>query len=104
VPAIARQSLSETGKWFTILGNPPLREVFQTALGLPRSFATIDLDQQVDVLKSRVEAAFGSDKVSQFNDPKQMEALSRRFLLRSETQDLSATTSAASVALQLLRR
>jgi Protein of unknown function (DUF1217) len=104
VPAVAGQSLSETGKWYVILGNPPLREVFQTAVGLPKSFAAIDLDQQVAVLRSRVEAAFGSDKVSQFSDPKQMEALSRRFLLRSDTQGLSAATSPGSIALQLLRR
>jgi len=104
IPAIAKQSLSENGKWFTILGNPPLREVIQTALGLPKSFASIDLDQQVKVLRTRAEAAFGSESVGQFADPKTMEALTRRFLLRADTQDLSAATSPAALALQLLRR
>uniref|UniRef100_UPI00286BAA4E DUF1217 domain-containing protein n=1 Tax=Tabrizicola sp. TaxID=2005166 RepID=UPI00286BAA4E len=82
----------------------PLREIFQTALGLPKSFATIDLDQQVTVLKYRTEIAFGSNKVSQFSDPGRMEALTRRFLLRSDTQDLSASTSPMAIALQLLQR
>ena len=104
LPAIAKQSLSDTGKWYTILGNPPMRQVFQTALGLPKSFAAIDLDQQVKVLKSRTEAAFGSDSVGQFSDPKKMEALTRRFLLRSDVQDVSAATTPAAMALQLLRR
>ncbi len=104
IPAIARQSVSETTKWFTILGNPPLREVMQTALGLPKSFATIDLDQQVKVLKARSEAAFGSDSVTQFSDPKALEALTRRYLLRADMRDLSASTSPAAIALQLLRR
>lgn len=103
IPAIAKQTMSENGKWFTILGNPPIREVIQTALGLPRSFASIDLDQQVKVLKLRAEAAFGSDSVGQFTDPKRMEALTRRFLLRADAQDLT-TTSPAAMALQLLQR
>lgn len=104
IPAIARQALSENGKWFTVLGNPPMREVIQTALGLPKSFASIDLDQQVKVLKARAEAAFGSDSVGQFTDPKKMEALTRRFLLRADIQDQSAATTPAAMALQLLQR
>jgi Protein of unknown function (DUF1217) len=104
IPAIAAQRLSENGKWFTILGNAPLRDMFQTALGLPKSFASIDLDQQVTVMKARAEMAFGSDSVSQFSDPKVMEALTRRFLLRSDSQALAGATSPAAIALQLLRR
>ena len=104
IPAIAKQTLSENGKWFTILGNPPLREVIQTALGLPKSFASIDLDQQVKVLKTRAEAAFGSASVGQFSDPKKLDALIARFLLRADTQDLLAATSPAALALRLLQR
>jgi Protein of unknown function (DUF1217) len=104
IPAIAAQSLSETGKWFTILGNPPLREMVQTALGLPKSFASIDLDQQVSVMRKRTEAAFGNDSISQFSDPKAMEALTRRFLLRADAQGVSTATTPAAMALQLLRR
>lgn len=104
IPAIAGRTLSENGKWFTVLGNPPLRELFQTALGLPASFASIDLDQQVSVLKKRVDAAFGSATVTQFSDPARMEALTRRFLLQADAKSLATTTSPAAVALQLLRR
>lgn len=103
LPAIASQTISETAKWFTVLGNPPLREVIQTALGLPKSFASIDLDQQVAVLKTRAEAAFGSAGVSQFANPSTLEALTRRFLARSDRQQ-GGDTSPAAIALQLLRR
>lgn len=104
IPAVAARNSSETAKWYVILGNPPMREVMQTALGLPKSFATIDLDQQVSVLKSKTMAAFGSDSVTQFADPAKMEALVRRFVLRSELQEQGAPNSPASIALQLLRR
>jgi Protein of unknown function (DUF1217) len=104
IPALASKNLSETAKWYTLLGNPPLREVVQTALGLPKSFASIDLDQQVSVLKSRAEAAFGSDTVSQFADPAKRDALVRRYLLQSEMVGQSGGNTSASIALQLLRR
>jgi len=104
IPTIAASSGSENFKWFNILGNSPLREVLQVALGLPKSFASIDLDQQVSVLKTKTRAAFGGDKVSQFSDPAKMEALIRRYVLRAEMQEQGSGSSPASIALQLLRR
>lgn len=103
LPALASRSISETAKWFTLLGNAPLREVMQTALGLPKSFAAIDLDQQVAVMRERTQAAFGAPTVSQFSDPRQMEALVRRFHLRVDMQDQQSASPAA-IALTLLRR
>lgn len=104
LPALAAKTTSETAKWFTVLGNAPLREVMQTALGLPKSFSSIDIDQQVSALKAKTEAAFGSPDVSQFKDSAKMEALVRRFLLQSEIQGQSTASSPAATALALLRR
>lgn len=104
VAAVAAGTSSENAKWFTILGNQPMREVLQTALGLPKSFASIDIDQQLSVLKTRAEAAFGADTVSQFRDPGRLEALVRRYILRAEMQDQGGGASPQAVALQLLRR
>ncbi len=104
LPTLAARQTSETAKWFAVLGNAPLREVVQTALGLPRSFAAIDLDQQVASLREKTQAAFGAPTVSQFADPARLEALLRRFHLRSDAQDQTAATSPAAIALALLRR
>jgi Protein of unknown function (DUF1217) len=104
IPALAARPISETAKWYSILGNAPLREVLQGALGLPKSFASIDLDQQIAVLRDKAENAFGATTVAQFSDPARMEALVRRFQLRSEMQDQGAASSPASIALALLRR
>jgi hypothetical protein len=103
LPALAGRSISETAKWYTLLGNAPLREIMQTALGLPKSFSAIDLDQQVAVLRDRTEAAFGAPTVSQFADPARMEALVRRFHLQAEIA-AQPSASPAAVALTLLRR
>jgi len=104
LPTLAARPISDTAKWYTVLGNAPLRQVVQTALGLPKSFSSIDLDQQVSVLKTRAEAAFGSSGISQFTDPKKMDGLIRSFMLRAEIQEQGAGNSPASIALQLLRR
>jgi hypothetical protein len=104
VPALAAKTTSETAKWYAVLGNAPLRNLFQTAFGLPSSFAAIDLDQQVSVMKERTRAAFGKDSISQFSEPAKLETLVRRFLVRSEMQDLGTGSSPAAIALILLRR
>lgn len=103
IPTLAAKTNSENAKWYSVLGNAPLREVMQTALGLPKSFSSIDIDQQVSTLKAKTEAAFGSSDLAQFKDPAKMEALTRRFLLQSEMQGQTAATSPASTALMLLR-
>lgn len=104
LPILAAKGTSDTARWYAILGNPPLRDVVQTALGLPKSFAAIDLDQQVSVLREKSEATFGSPAVSQFADPTRLDALVRRFLLRAEAQAQGTGLSPAAIALTLLRR
>jgi len=103
LPEIASKTTSsENAKWFTVMGNTPLRKVFETALGLPSSTATLDLDAQLSVFKSRAKAHFGADSVSQFSDSAAMDKLVRRFLLRSETNAFSA--SAGNAALTMLQQ
>jgi len=103
LPALAKKSGSEDTLWYTVLGNVPLRRVFERALGLPQSFGTIDLDQQLSTMKTRLEARFGSDSVRQFSDPAKVESLVRRFLVQSDVANAISGSSRASAALQLLQ-
>ena len=93
---------SDKARWFAIMGNPPVRAVFETALGLPDSLARLDLDQQLDAFKSRAQATFGTDKVGELATPEQEEKMIRLFLIRSQANAVAAT-SAGSVALTLLQ-
>lgn len=104
VAAVAAGSASENAKWYMILGNQPMREVLQTALGLPKSFATIDIDKQLSVLKARAEATFGEETVSQFRDPGRLEALIRRYIVRAEMKEQSSGSQSSAISLQFLRR
>lgn len=101
---LSRRDATEDTLWYLVLGSAPLRQVFQGALGLPKGFSSIDLDQQVSVMKDKTARAYGDKGIREFSDPAKVEALIRRFLVRADAQASGARTSPASVALQLLNR
>lgn len=99
----ARTGSSEDTKWLTIMGNTPLRRVMEKALGLPATLAALDLDRQLVAFKDRAQRVFGNSGVSQFTDPAKVEAVLRRFLVRSEAEALGNQTSSQAAALQMLQ-
>lgn len=102
VQALAGRNLSEEGAWFTIMGTPPLRRVFETALGLPAAAAAIDVDRQMEIFRDKSLRIFGSTNPSDFVDPARQQDLVRRFLFRADLQGASQETVRGSVALSLL--
>lgn len=96
--AIAGRSLSADGKWYAAMGSPPLRQVLQTAFGLPSSFVSVDIDRQLAILKARAGTALGESGIDQFTDPARVDKVVRLFLLRS-----GPTGGATSPALSLLQ-
>jgi hypothetical protein len=102
LPALATKTGSDDLLWLTVMGNAPLRQVFQRALGLPDSFGSVDLDRQLATFKDRAERQFGSDSLRQFSDPKKLDDLLRRFFARSSV-DTNATAVRGSSALTLLQ-
>lgn len=101
--AVLDRKTSENGKWFTIMGTPPLRKVFETALGLPSSTAALDIDVQLRTYKEKAARVFGDETVSQFSDPAAQEKLTRLFLARSEIENTAFGSSPAANALSLLQ-
>lgn len=100
---LAGRSLTDDARWFSVMGSAPLREVFQTALGLPSAFAAIDLDQQLATFRDRAESVLGASEISMFGDPGKIEELIRVFLVRAEAQSSATVYSAQSTALTLLQ-
>ena len=99
---IVNSNKSNNARWFAIMGDPPIREVVQTALGLPKSIAKIDLDQQLEAFKTKSKAAFGTDVVADILNPDVTETVIRRYLVRNAS-DQSSNFSSASTALALLQ-
>ena len=104
LPAIAKKTGSEATKWFTVMGNSPLRQVFATAMNIPASAGSLDLDRQFEIFQTRAEAVFGDGDVAQFTDPAKIDGLVRRFLLQSEVAATRTTTSASAGALALIQQ
>ncbi|WP_341367504.1 DUF1217 domain-containing protein [Yoonia sp. BS5-3] len=98
---LANASTTE-GQWFAIMGNAPLRSVIQTALGLPDSIASIDIDKQREIFQERATSVLGTDDVSELIDPDMQEKLIRLFLVRSEAAAINIS-SGSSTALTLLQ-
>ncbi len=94
---------SNNGQWFGMMGNAPLRSMFQTALGFPSSFGTVDIDQQLDQFKSRAIATFGTDKMEDLSSSENQEKMIRLYMLRSDASNAGFSTG-ASVALSLLQQ
>ncbi len=99
---LAGQSGSETRKWFDLMGLPPLRKTMETALGLPASFAQLDIDKQLEVFQDRLSRETGSPDLSQFTDPDAVAKLTDTYFARSQIAGLQAVTSPAQTALILL--
>ncbi len=84
VPDIAAAGTSDSTAWLSVLGNPPLRKVFETAFALPASVGTLDLDRQLEMFRAGAERVFGSSEFATLADPDAVEDLVRRFTLQSQ--------------------
>ena len=98
---ILEANTSEDARWFALMGTPPARAVVESALGLPKSLATLDIDQQLEAFKSRASSVFGSDSLAVLSDELIRDKAIRLYLVRQEAAALA--TSPASIALTLLQ-
>lgn len=93
---------SDKAAWFSVMGNPPLRRVFETAFGMPKGFGALDIDLQLGQFQRRAKSVFGTDQVADIATPDNQEKLVRLFLVRSQAAQFNATTNSAQMALMLL--
>ena len=90
-------------QWFRVLGNSPLRAVFEKAFGLPSEFATIDIDKQREVLEDKTRALFGNDTLEVFLDAENIDTLINRYLVRAQVELGPSNSTRGAAALQLLQ-
>ncbi|KIC40714.1 flagellar protein [Ruegeria sp. ANG-R] len=99
---IATQGGSENRKWFDLMGLPPLRNMMETALGLPAAFAQLDIDKQLEVFKDRLLRATGSSDLAQFTESEAVDKLTDTYFARNQVKQIQSVTSPAQTALILL--
>lgn len=102
LPEVVGSDSSDTAKWFSIMGQPPLRSFFETALGLPSEFGQVDIDQQLEVFQDRAERILGISEPSEMADPEIMDKLVTNYLARSQLNTFGGGASSGAIALALL--
>lgn len=102
LPQIVSETGSDTTKWFRVMGTGPLREVFEVALGLPKSFGQLDLDKQQEVFRDKARSQLDIESFADLGQPDVREALIQRYLLRAQVAEINAQGSGA-LALTLLQ-
>lgn len=100
---LAQDDISNDAKWFTLMSEPPLRNLFEKALNLPSAFGQIDIEQQLGVFKDKAQKEFGSSDLSIFSDPEMVQDLITKYVVRDQISQFNSNFSSNAIALTLLR-
>lgn len=99
------RSSSKKTLWLEVLGNPPLRKVFETAFGFGPEYAKLDVDRQASEFSKAAKRLLGTDSFDQIGASKKTEKLLRTYMARASILAGGATNASLSsynTALSLL--
>lgn len=102
LPEIGTSTSGNDTKWFQIMGTTALRTVFETALGLPSDFGSLDIDKQLETFQEKSERSFGTSDLTDLSDADTMNKIVETFLLRSQIKS-QPVNQAGTIALTLLQ-
>lgn len=102
LPRLLGDYKTEAAQWFGLLGTPPLRAVVEAALGLPKEFGALDIEDQVARLKAGLSRHFNVTTLAELSAPDKLEQLTKRFLVMSQLRESQSMMNGASIALVLL--
>lgn len=100
---IAQMEGSIPTKWFTIMGDPPMRQLFEKALGISSAVGQIDIDQQLEIFRERAQSVLGFDDPAELADEEVQQDVITKFILRDQIDGFSVGLSSNSIALTLLQ-
>lgn len=103
LPELAQTYRTDTSRWYALLGNPPLRKIMETSLGLPKEFGLLDIDEQRTRMSAAMQRRFGVSDLEQISQPDVLDKLTRRFLVMSQLREMQAEFSSSGIALVLLQ-
>ena len=103
LPDVVGGTGSEAEKWFSIMGQTPLRNLFETAFGLPKEFGQADIDFQLSEFEDRAQRFFGVSDPAEFAEPEMLERLVTSYMAQSQLREYGAGATGAQIALTLLQ-
>ncbi len=99
---LAARNVTEDARWYSMLGLPPLREMFETAVGLPKGVGRLGIDKQKTIFSDKVSAALKIDSLKSFESQDTRLKLTNLYLARTQIQASNNSASSFSTALFLL--
>ncbi len=99
----ASDSIATDTAWYQVMGNTPLRTVFETAFGLPPSVGALDVERQLEIFKEKANDAYGGSSLTVFQDPEKVEKLLRDFMVRDQLSAGPVYSTPGYSALSLLQ-
>ncbi|MEM6410069.1 MAG: DUF1217 domain-containing protein [Pseudomonadota bacterium] len=102
ISEIFTEGATEETLLFRLLGNVPVRELLETALGLPQEVRQLDIEQQADIFAERLQSAFGISDVRDLSEPKNVDRVIQRFLAIQSINNGPSPFTRGAVALTLL--
>lgn len=97
------RSSSDRTIWYEVLGNPPLRKVFEGAFGFGESYGKLPIDRQLEEFTKAAERFLGGATFKHLSSQDGTDRLIRNFLSRSQLAT-SPAQNRYSAALTLLAR
>lgn len=94
---------SDKTLWYEVLGSPPLRKVFEGALGFGTAYGKLSIDRQYEEFTRAAEGAFGSSSFKDLSQPEAIDRLVQNYMVRSQIS-ASPAQNRYSAALTLLRQ
>ena len=94
---------ADNSAWFKIMGNPPMRQIFETAFGLPNSFGLLDVGKQRDIFRDKARMIFGDSSLAIFKESENVDKMLRTFFVRKQISESIGSDVRGSTALTLLK-
>lgn len=102
VTQLGNRDSTDRTLWFEVIGNAPLRKVFQGAFGFGDNYAQLPIDRQLEEYTKASERLLGTSSFKEIASPENIEKLVQTFMARSQLTAFPAANR-YSAALTLLQ-
>lgn len=100
---MGNRTSSNTTLWYEVLGNPPLRKVFEGAFGFGTAYGKLPIERQYEEFTRAAERTLGSSSFKDLSQPNAIDRLVQNYMGRSQIT-ASPAQNRYSGALTLLGR
>ena len=83
---LAGRTSSDKTLWYEVMGNPPLRKVFEGAFGFGKTYGQLDVDRQLDEFMKASERYLGTASFADLTQPDTIDRLIVNFMARSQIE------------------